>query len=118
MSQFGFSIPPRTLINDLGNKDNQQRGSASTTTDTRNELDYFQLLAVLGRGGFGKVMQVRHDTTNCVYAMKIIKKSNLNKRQVERIAAERHILEVGGTHPFIVSLAFAFQTRYKLYLVS
>ena len=38
-------------------------------------------MTVLGRGGFGKVMQVRHKATGLVYAMKIFKKNELRKRR-------------------------------------
>ena len=74
--------------------------------------------SVLGRGGFGKVMQVRHTTSGHVYAMKVLKKKELIRRkQVERTKTERHILEKAAGHPFVVSLAYAFQTKYKLYMV-
>ena len=80
-------------------------------------LDDFELLAVLGRGGFGKVMQVRHKTTSKVYAMKVLKKSELRRRrQVERTQTERTIL-AAVRHPFIVCLHFAFQNQQKLYMV-
>jgi serine/threonine protein kinase len=80
-------------------------------------LDDFELLAVLGRGGFGKVMQVRHRPTQMVYAMKILKKSELvRRRQVERTQTERTIL-AAVKHPFIVCLHYAFQNRQKLYMV-
>ena len=35
----------------------------------------FELVAVLGRGGFGKVMQVRHRATRGVFAMKVFRKA-------------------------------------------
>ena len=80
-------------------------------------LDDFELLAVLGRGGFGKVMQVRHRPTGVVYAMKILKKSELRRRrQVERTQTERTIL-ANVRHPFIVCLHYAFQNAQKLYMV-
>ncbi|CAM9505337.1 unnamed protein product, partial [Ectocarpus fasciculatus] len=80
-------------------------------------LEHFDLLAVLGRGGFGKVMQVRHIETGGVYAMKILKKSELRRRrQVERTKTERTIL-AAVQHPFIVQLYYAFQTPSKLYMV-
>jgi serine/threonine protein kinase len=44
-------------------------------------LDDFELMCVLGRGGFGKVMQVRHKSTGKVYAMKILKKKELKRRR-------------------------------------
>lgn len=80
-------------------------------------LDDFDLLAVLGRGGFGKVMQVKHIPTGEIYAMKILKKTELRRRrQVERTQTERTIL-AAVRHPFIVCLYYAFQNPQKLYMV-
>lgn len=80
-------------------------------------LDDFDLLAVLGRGGFGKVMQVRHRVSGNIYAVKILKKSELRRRkQVERTHTERKIL-AAVKHPFIVGLHYAFQNTTKLYMV-
>lgn len=80
-------------------------------------MDDFELLKVLGRGSFGKVLQVRKKDTGVVYAMKILKKSYLVARdQVEHTRAERQIL-AAMQHPFLMSLRFAFQTPTKLYLV-
>jgi hypothetical protein len=85
--------------------------------DAKVCLDDFELLAVLGRGGFGKVMQVKHKVTGEVYAMKILKKSELRRRrQVERTQTERSIL-AAVKHPFIVYLHYAFQNSQKLYMV-
>lgn len=97
------------LLNGSGNCDDEDGTNVS--------LDDFELLAVLGRGGFGKVMQVRHKGSNAIYAMKILKKSELcRKRQVERTQTERTIL-ANVRHPFIVQLHYAFQNAQKLYMV-
>eukprot|EP00163_Fabomonas_tropica_P012822 TRINITY_DN24183_c0_g1_i1.p1 TRINITY_DN24183_c0_g1~~TRINITY_DN24183_c0_g1_i1.p1 ORF type:complete len:496 (-),score=135.11 TRINITY_DN24183_c0_g1_i1:351-1838(-) len=77
----------------------------------------FDLLKVIGQGSFGKVMQVRLKKTGKIFAMKILKKAELVKRnQVEHTRAEREIL---GTlrHPFMVRLYYSFQTDQKLYMV-
>jgi serine/threonine protein kinase len=80
-------------------------------------IEDFELMAVVGRGGFGKVMQVLHKASGEVYAMKVLRKRELARRkQVERTKVERSIL-ASVQHPFIVSLRFAFQTEQKLYLV-
>jgi RAC serine/threonine-protein kinase len=45
----------------------------------------FELLSVLGRGGFGKVYQVRHRASGDLYAMKVLNKADLRRRnQIER----------------------------------
>merc|ERR1719238_1349546 len=49
--------------------------------------------------------------------MKMLRKDNVMKRnQVEHTKTERSVLEA-VSHPFIVNLAYAFQTPTKLYLV-
>ena len=92
----------------------------------------FELLCVLGRGAFGKVLQVRLKRTagaaptsgadvdvapTVVYAMKILSKAQIvSKRAVDGAKAERDVL-TKVQHPFIVSLICAFQSATKLYLV-
>mmetsp|Transcript_5551 Transcript_5551/g.7325 ORF Transcript_5551/g.7325 Transcript_5551/m.7325 type:complete len:531 (-) Transcript_5551:60-1652(-) len=93
------------------------RGRTDTFFEGKASLESFELLAVLGRGGFGKVLQVKHKDSQMIFAMKIIKKSDLRrKKQVERMNTERTIL-AAVDHPFIVKLQYAFQTRDKLYMV-
>jgi serine/threonine protein kinase len=80
-------------------------------------IEDFDLLKVLGRGAFGKVMQVRKKDTGKIYAMKILKKNMVYQRkQVAHTQAERKILEA-AQHPFLMGLRFAFQSDTKLYLL-
>ncbi|XP_030878526.1 ribosomal protein S6 kinase beta-2 isoform X6 [Leptonychotes weddellii] len=81
----------------------------------------FELLRVLGKGGYGKVFQVRKvQGTNLgkIYAMKVLRKAKIvrNAKDTAHMRAERNILE-SVKHPFIVELAYAFQTGGKLYLI-
>jgi len=77
----------------------------------------FELLKVLGRGSFGKVMQVRKKKDGKIYAMKILKKQAIIARnQVEHTNAERKILQA-LQHPFLMKLRYAFQSEEKLYFV-
>lgn len=62
-------------------------------------------------------MMVRYKHDGNVYAMKMLRKENIIKRnQVEHTKTERNVLE-SISHPFIVQLYFAFQTPKKLYFV-
>lgn len=80
-------------------------------------INDFELLKLLGRGSFGRVLMVRLVWTGRVYAMKVLRKADVIKRkQVAHTMAERRILG-GVEHPFVVSLRFAFQTESKLFLV-
>ena len=81
----------------------------------------FQLLKVLGKGGYGKVFQVRKITEpkqGRIFAMKVLKKASIvrNQKDTAHTKAERNILE-DVKHPFIVDLIYAFQTGGKLYLI-
>merc|ERR1719355_325295 len=81
-------------------------------------LDDFVLKKVLGKGSYGKVMLVKHKLDeSTVFAMKMLRKENVIKRnQVEHTKTERNVLEA-VSHPFIVTLHYAFQTPKKLYFV-
>ncbi|XP_057378369.1 ribosomal protein S6 kinase beta-2-like [Daphnia carinata] len=81
----------------------------------------FELRRVLGRGGYGKVFQVRKLTgkdAGHIFAMKVLKKATIvrNQKDTAHTKAERNILEA-VKHPFIVDLIYAFQTGGKLYLI-
>jgi len=80
-------------------------------------IEDFQLLKVIGRGNFGKVLQVRKKDTGRIYAMKIIRKEDILKRdEIEHTLSERKVL-AQNDNPFLVQLKFSFQTPEKLYLV-
>ncbi|KAG0220132.1 AGC protein kinase Gad8 [Mortierella sp. GBA43] len=80
-------------------------------------IDSFDLLKVIGKGSFGKVMQVRKRDTSRIYAMKILRKAHIISRsEVNHTLAERTVL-AQINNPFIVPLKFSFQSPEKLYLV-
>ncbi|KAG2004635.1 AGC/Akt protein kinase [Coprinopsis cinerea AmutBmut pab1-1] len=88
---------------------------------SRNEsltIDHFDLLKVIGKGSFGKVMQVRKKDTQRIYALKTIRKAHIAQRpgEITHILAERTVLALVN-NPFIVPLKFSFQNPDKLYLV-
>lgn len=81
----------------------------------------FELRKVLGKGGYGKVFQVRKVTgkdAGTIFAMKVLRKASIvrNQKDTAHTKAERNILEE-VKHPFIVDLIYAFQTGGKLYLI-
>ena len=85
----------------------------------RLTIDDFDLLKVLGKGSFGKVMLVKKkdDPLETLYALKTLRKAALVKRnQLAHTSTERAILQ-DLSCPFLVHLIFAFQTPDKLYMV-
>ena len=80
-------------------------------------INDFTLLKVVGKGSFGKVLQVRKKDTGRIYAMKVMKKEDLVRRdEIAHTRSERNVL-AQCRNPFLVSLKFSFQTPEKLYLV-
>ena len=80
-------------------------------------IDDFDLLTVVGKGSFGKVMQVKKKDTNRIYAVKTIRKAHIISRsEVAHTLAERSVL-AQINNPFIVPLKFSFQSPEKLYFV-
>ncbi|KAG5638719.1 hypothetical protein H0H81_010702 [Sphagnurus paluster] len=80
-------------------------------------VDDFELITVIGKGSFGKVMQVRKRDTQRIYALKTIRKIHIvNRNEITHTLAERLVLAQVNS-PFIVPLKFSFQSEQKLYLV-
>jgi len=79
--------------------------------------DDFEILKVIGRGSFGKVMQVKKKDTGEIFAMKVMRKENIiAKNQIIHTKDEKNVLQ-RIQHPFIVRLHHAFQTPEKLYMI-
>lgn len=72
---------------------------------------------MIGKGSFGKVMQVRKRDTGRIYALKTLRKALIVSRsEITHTLAERLVLGRVSC-PFIVPLKFSFQSEQKLYLV-
>lgn len=64
--------------------------------DSKVTLGDFELLKVIGRGTYGKVMQVRRKDTGEIFAMKVLKKENIfarnDPKDLQHTIAERNVL--------------------------
>ena len=77
-----------------------------------------QPLKLIGKGSFVKVILVKYINNNKIYAMKILKKEEIIKRnQITHTKTERFLLEKLD-HPFIAKLKFAFQDSKHLYIIT
>ncbi|KAI6216098.1 hypothetical protein M3Y94_00463300 [Aphelenchoides besseyi] len=80
--------------------------------------DHFDFLKTIGKGNFGRVYMVRYKTNGQMYAMKILGKARILKRnEIKHVMAERNVLKSNINHPFLVGLHYSFQTKEKLYFV-
>ena len=87
-------------------------------TNTPATLEDFKHLKLLGKGSFGKVVLVKNQNNNKLYAMKILdKKFIIKKNQISHTQTERALLEK-LKHPFIVRLNYAFQDSKRLYFLT
>lgn len=83
----------------------------------RITVNDFETLTIIGRGAFGQVRVCRKKDDKGVYAMKIMKKNEmLKKNQVAHIRAERDVLALAD-NPWVVKLHYSFQDEKMLYLV-
>ncbi|KAJ3317436.1 hypothetical protein HDU76_001187 [Blyttiomyces sp. JEL0837] len=74
---------------------------------------HFQKIKLIGKGDVGK----KHKVSAKLYAMKILKKSEMIKRnKIKRVLAEQEILATSN-HPFIVTLYHSFQSEDYLYFI-
>jgi len=77
----------------------------------------FEALKVIGKGAFGEVRLVQKVDTGHIYAMKVLRKSDMvEKEQIAHVRAERDIL-VEADHQWVVKMFFSFQDPVNLYLV-
>ncbi|KAH8899602.1 Pkinase-domain-containing protein [Thozetella sp. PMI_491] len=76
----------------------------------------FDKIKLIGKGDVGKVYLVREKKSSRLYAMKVLSKKEMIKRnKIKRALAEQEILATSN-HPFIVTLYHSFQSEDYLYL--
>ncbi|KAI6215403.1 hypothetical protein M3Y94_00381600 [Aphelenchoides besseyi] len=104
-------------------KEEERKVQANRETDylrlrrTRLSVSDFRSLKVIGRGAFGEVRLVQKEDTGHIYAMKILRKSEmLAKEQTAHVRAERDILSEADCE-WVVTMYFSFQDDINLYLV-
>ncbi|PIC42873.1 hypothetical protein B9Z55_009809 [Caenorhabditis nigoni] len=119
--QISAPPPSSSYMEDPMMESIQLCASAINPPNVRVGPEDFQLLKVLGKGGYGKVFQVRKTTgsdSGKIFAMKVLQKATIvrNQKDTAHTKAERNILEAVKS-PFICDLLYAFQTGGKLYLI-
>ncbi|GKV29885.1 hypothetical protein SLEP1_g38763 [Rubroshorea leprosula] len=99
--------------------DNASQSSTMSTAlhRERTSIDDFEILKPISKGAFGKVFLARKRTTGDLFAIKVLKKLDMiRKNDIERILAERYIL-ITVRNPFVVRFFYSFTCRDNLYLV-
>ncbi|KAJ9115299.1 hypothetical protein QFC20_001167 [Naganishia adeliensis] len=113
----GKPMRPNALNVDQG-KGSFRRTYSSNSIRTKSvevQPSSFQKVKLLGKGDVGKVYLVREKKTDKLYAMKVLSKKEMIKRnKIKRALAEQEILATSN-HPFIVTLYHSFQSDEYLY---
>uniref|UniRef100_A0A8D2JF01 Protein kinase C n=1 Tax=Varanus komodoensis TaxID=61221 RepID=A0A8D2JF01_VARKO len=81
-------------------------------------LQDFDLIRVIGRGSYAKVLLVRLKKNDQIYAMKVVKKELVHDDEdIDWVQTEKHVFEQASSNPFLVGLHSCFQTASRLFLV-
>jgi Protein kinase domain len=92
-------------------------GAALKSRDVVSIRD-FEIIKPISRGSFGHVVLARKRATGDVFAIKILKKKEMvRKNQDDHARNERNILAVAHDCPYVVKLIYSFQSHDSLYLV-
>ncbi|XP_027199333.2 serine/threonine-protein kinase N [Dermatophagoides pteronyssinus] len=108
--------PPKPII---CAKSQMTRKSLTPSTKIIS-LNDFELIAVLGRGHFGKVLLGKYKRTKNYFAIKALKKSDIIARdEIDSLLSEKQIFETvtAVRHPFLVNLFACFQTSQHVCFV-
>eukprot|EP00026_Physarum_polycephalum_P004115 Phypoly_transcript_04132.p1 GENE.Phypoly_transcript_04132~~Phypoly_transcript_04132.p1 ORF type:complete len:456 (+),score=61.36 Phypoly_transcript_04132:562-1929(+) len=85
---------------------------------SRIKFKDFQLLSLIGRGGYGEVYLCRKLDTKEILVLKRMKKATFtaNKNELPRVQRERNVLSEAQS-PWIIKLKYSFQDETFLYIV-
>ncbi|MFH4974398.1 hypothetical protein AB6A40_001107 [Gnathostoma spinigerum] len=108
-------VPSQQVTNSVISAEQQP---SAKQTHPAVSLDDFNLLTVIGRGSYAKVIQAEYKKTNTIYAIKIIKKQMFNDDEdIDWVQTEKSVFETASNYPFLVGLHSCFQTDSRLFFV-
>ena len=92
--------------------------SAEPPNPDRVDLTHFELLKVVGKGGFGKVNAITQLSSQELLALKRIEKARIikSKSHLSMVWTERKIMSIVRS-PFLCHLRYAFESDTELFLV-
>lgn len=102
------------LVDENGHEEDDEIGSGPR----QYCLSDFDLLRVIGRGSYAKVLVVELKRNKRLYAMKVIKKALVaDEDDIDWVQTEKHVFEQATNYPFLVALHSCFQTASRLFFV-
>ena len=106
------------ILSSKGDNEKEKDAYQSKEFKSKVTLNDFQIIKLLGKGAFGKVLLVYNEELKKYFAMKTLKKDYIKKyKQTKHTKEERKILEKID-YPFISKLYYAFQNEKKLFMIT
>ncbi|EKE41765.1 hypothetical protein ENUP19_0051G0012 [Entamoeba nuttalli] len=85
--------------------------------ESKISMEDFDIITLLGKGAFGKVMLVKYKKEGKIYAMKTVEKAQIiDSNEVEHILSEKVVLSQIN-NPFLVNMHYSFQTPTHLVFI-
>ncbi|XP_017486712.1 PREDICTED: atypical protein kinase C-like [Rhagoletis zephyria] len=95
-----------------------EESNGAVSSAHQYSIQDFELLRVIGRGSYAKVLMVELKRTKRIYAMKVIKKELVtDDEDIDWVQTEKHVFETASNYPFLVGLHSCFQTKSRLFFV-
>ncbi|KCV69626.1 AGC/PKC protein kinase [Fonticula alba] len=94
--------------------------AAAPPASRMTSINDFNLVRVLGKGNFGKVMLAEEKVSGRFYAIKVLKKEFvLENDELESVQAEKRVFQTANrlNHPFLVKMHSCFQNEDRLFFV-
>ena len=114
MSKVGLSQEAQSKMRRMLN---QKESNYMRLKRQKMDISMFEKIKTIGIGAFGEVLLVRKNDTSTLYAMKILRKREVIRRnQAAHVKAERDIL-AEADNEWVVKLYYSFQDKENLYFV-
>ncbi|XP_076275797.1 atypical protein kinase C-like isoform X2 [Rhynchophorus ferrugineus] len=120
MRERDYDEPQPDITGDAISVDHTCSSPEDVDHESRRQysLNDFELIRVIGRGSYAKVLMVELKKTKRIYAMKVIKKALVtDDEDIDWVQTEKHVFETASNHPFLVGLHSCFQTPSRLFFV-
>ena len=99
-------------------KQSTVKKTGKIVTNTKVEMDDFEIIKTIGRGSVGKILLVKYKNTGDYYTIKSMRKDQiLSENIIDNILSEKNILSDGQCE-FLLTLSFFFQSPERIYFVT